>query len=111
MNRTRGPAWVLAGVLLLPISALAQDCIVRGMVYGAADVQQVDAQLAAPAFCQFSIERFERRLVLRSAQWRVEVPIPADLQGWVRFSYIWGSWIAYFGSRGVQVESGPVTQW
>ena len=101
--------WLFLASLLLPGNTLAThgSCQVIGLVYGAADVTQVDAVLRDDELCQIRVKRFERHLTFASPKWRVEVDIPADLTGWVRFRYPWGHADAYFGTTAVPVTAGP----
>ena len=91
-----------------PITASATDCVVRGMVYGADDVAEVELQVAAPEFCNLRIVRYERHLVILSGSWRVELDIPPTLRGWTRFYYLWGYGVAYLGVERVAVDYGPI---
>lgn len=96
--------------LLWSVPAWANDCSVRGLVYGSAEVAEVDARVMAPDFCHIATDRFERRIVMQNEHWRVEVVIPAELKGWVRFYYLWGYGLAYFGSQPIPVEAHPIVR-
>lgn len=97
---------LLAGLLLAQASPA--ECVVRGMVYGADDATQVEMQITAPDFCNLRIVRYERRITILSAGWRVELDIPPTLRGWTRFYYLWGYGVAYLGTERIAVEYGPV---
>lgn len=101
--------WMLL-VMTPTVHASITDCVVRGMVYGSDDMAEVDAQLAAPDFCQLRIMRYERHLTILSRTWRVELVIPPDLRGWTRFYYLWGYGVAYLGTTAIAVEYGPAEQ-
>ncbi len=103
-------AAIVSVFLLWSVPVWANDCSVRGMVYGSAEVTEVDARVGAPEFCQIAIDRYERRLVMQNPHWRVEVAIPENLKGWVRFYYLWGHGIAYFGSQSIPVDAHPVVR-
>ena len=100
---------LLVGLLLQNGNTLAThgSCQVIGMVYGSADVAQVDAILKDDEICLIKVQRFERHLVFTTLKWRVEVDIPKDVKGWVRFRYPWGHADAYFGIQAVPVLASP----
>ena len=95
--------------LLLSSNTLAThgSCQIIGMVYGSTDVAQVDAILRDDEICLIKVQRFERHLVFTTLKWRVEVDIPKDVKGWVRFRYPWGHADAYFGIQAVPVLASP----
>ena len=67
----------------------------------------MDASLKGSDWCDIGVSRFERHLVFTSKKWRVEVDIPKELNGWVRFRYPWGHTDAYFGVLTVPVMASP----
>lgn len=113
--------WIIAGLILgsLLIAALlvivpafgapedtTPQCRITGWVYGTADPAESGALLAVPANCSIDVAHFERRLVLTSPRWRVEIEIPRE-EGWQRFSYTWGQDRAYIGAREVPIVASP----
>ena len=106
-------AFFLACALLVIVPAFAQAstapaCRVTALVYAAEDLAQVDVQdVQVPFACRIEVARFERRLVLTSATWYVEVEIPRA-GGWMRFAYTWGRDQAYIGPRAIAVTNGPL---
>lgn len=88
----------------------APQCRITGLVYAAEDLSQVDAQdVKVPFHCPITVERFERRLVLTSPTWYVEIEIPRN-GGWMAFAYTWGGDTAYIGPRAIKIINGPKEQ-
>jgi len=114
--------WILAGLIVgaLLVAALliivpafaassppdAPQCRLAGYVYGAEDLDEVAAVIVVQAGCPIDVARFERRLVLTSARWRVEMEIPRS-GGWQQFAYTWGQDRAYIGAREVPITVTP----
>lgn len=84
----------------------APECYITGKVYGAEALAEVDARLEVPSHCPISWSRFERRLVITSAHWRVEMELPRA-GGWMDFRYTWGRPEAYFGAQPVVITATP----
>jgi hypothetical protein len=101
----------LACALLIIVPAFAvqpepAQCYITGKVYGAEELGEVDARLTIPEHCPISWTRYERRLVLTSHRWRVEIALPRG-GGWMDFRYMWGHAEAYIGTEPVQIVAGP----
>lgn len=102
----------IALIVIVPAFAAIQReppaCRVTALVYAAEDLAQVDVQdVKVPFGCPIDVARFERRLVLTSRTWYVEIEIPRA-GGWMRFAYTWGRDQAYLGPRAIPVTNGPL---
>lgn len=103
---------VIAVIVIVPSQGLPaipkepQQCHVTGYVYGTPDLDQVEIKLDVPMGCPIAVSRFERRLVLYSSRWMVEVPLPQN-GGWLPFAYTWGADRAYIGLQEIPVVAGP----
>ena len=111
-----GVMWAtfLACALLIIVPAFASikqagpACHITGLVYATDDLAEVAvADVSVPFGCPIRAQRFERRLVLTSPYWYVEIEIPRA-GGWMRFAYTWGGDTAYIGPRAVKITNGPL---
>jgi hypothetical protein len=110
---------ILVGLVVMVIAANAHDssvpeCYITGHVFESPKVEEAELHIEFPVYgCEkLKFAHFERRIVIESPKFRVEIDIPKSesTNGWVQFRYIWGKSRAYIGTKEVAVVFSPLNQ-